>query len=134
MRSAVAALGLFTAWLLSWGSGVGSANGPVLTAYLMSGLPYLAPHLSLYIYILLSVVVLLLLDIHGMLYILYTVYPVSLILSTLSLYTLYTLYPLYTPSILLYAILYILGPSDYWIWDGMDPGTPLDMAYIGYPR
>ena len=28
---------------------------------------------------------------------------------------------------------YILGPSDYWIWDGMDPGTPLDMAYIGYP-
>ena len=65
-----------------------------------------------------------------MLYILYTVYPVSLILS---LHSLYTLYPLYTPSILLYAIPYILGPSDYWIWDGMDSGTPLDMAYIGYP-
>lgn len=64
-----------------------------------------------------------------MLYILYTVYPVSLILSTLSLYSISSIYSLYT---LLYTP-YILGPSDYWIWDGMDPGTPLDMAYIGYP-
>ena len=95
----------------------------------MSGLPYLAPHLSLYSPLSRCTPVI------GYTWdALYPVYGISCLPNTLYTHSLYTLYPLYTPSILLYAMPYILGPSDYWIWDGMDPGTPLDMAYIGYPR
>lgn len=127
MRSAVAALGLFTAWLLSWGSGVGSANGPVLTAYLMSGLPYLAPHLSLYSPLSRCTPVI------GYTWdALYPVYGISCLPNTLyTLSILYILYILPLYSSMLYPIswdprtigsgmAWILGPL--WIWPIL--GTP----------
>lgn len=116
MRSAVAALGLFTAWLLSWGSGVGSANGPVLTAYLMSGLPYLAPHLSLYSPLSRCTPVI------GYTWdALYPVYGISCLPNTLyTLSILYILYilPLYSPIHTLYlGTLGLLDLGWHGFWD-----------------